>query len=204
MRKMGWVGTLAVALLALSGTQASRATSLRHSNLGELIGSSELILVGKVEAVTDGFDGRVPYTEIALRISESIKGGESGLYTFRQFGRQQPAPRTGGRVQLGLSPQGWPRFAAGEEVVLFLYKRARITGLRTTVGLFQGKFTVENGRVANSINNARLFDRITVRAERLAQAERALLTKPSGAISSELFLSFVRKAVTSNWFEGVN
>lgn len=193
-----------VAVLAMTGSEASRATSLRHSNVAELIESSELILVGTVESVTGGFDGQVPYTEIALRISESIKGGENGLYKFRQFGLQQPPPRGDGRVHLGLSPQGWPRFVAGEEVVLFLYKPARITGLRTTVGLFQGKFTIENGRAANSINNADLFKNVSVPADQLAEAERALLTKPSGPMGKELFLSFVRKAVDRNWFQGVN
>ena len=36
------------------------------------------------------------------------------------------------------APEGFPRFASGEQVLLFLYPQATKTGLRTTSGLIQG------------------------------------------------------------------
>jgi hypothetical protein len=193
----------AVALLAglLSSTPARGASVLARSVV-DLIELSEFIVVGTVTDVHDGFtENQVPYTEITLRVDEALKGSVSQTYSFRQFGLLEPRAIPDGRVNLMRSPEGWPRFRPDEVVVLFLYKAGAQTGFRTTVGLMQGKFNVENGQVQNTISNRGLFDGVHADESLLSSAESKLLAARSGPVDAEAFLSFVRNAVRNAWIE---
>jgi hypothetical protein len=190
-----------LAALLFATARSATGTSMLHRNVVDLVELSELILVGKITAVDDGFDNGVPYTEITLSVSEAIKGEAEGLYTFRQFGLRAPRERNNGKTNLGLSPQGWPRFAAGDEVVLFLHEKASKTGLRTTVGLLQGTFKQTSGGLVNGIGNQGLFRNLAVKGELLTPAEERMLDMKKGPVRSEAFVPFVRKAVRGKWIE---
>ena len=95
---------------------------------------------------------------------------------------------------------GWPTYSQGEKVVLFLWKEAEMTGLRTTVGLFQGKFTIEDGYVSNVINNEGLFDGVRVDLNKLTDKEKEMVQMKKGKVPEDLFLSFLRKSVEQEWF----
>ena len=186
----------------LAFTAASvHATSMKHRNIVELISLSELILVGKVTSVTDGIEGGVPYTEITIIVSESVRGNIGSVYTFRQFGLLAPRDMGNGRTYVGLSPDGWPRFATGEKVMLFLYTKSDMTGLRTTVGLLQGKFTERRGRFVNGIDNQALFRNVSAAQGILNPAEEKLLKMREGSVAAETLVSFVRKAVQKRLVE---
>ncbi len=105
-----------------------------------------------------------------------------------------------GYTNLNVTPDGWARYAEGEEVMLFLYKEAALTGLCTTVGLFQGKFTIVDGQITNGINNQGLFDNVTAPMSQLTEEEGKLLLTTMGGMSASAFISFVRKAVDNGWF----
>jgi hypothetical protein len=175
---------------------------MRHQTIVDLIGLSEQILVGRVSRVTDGFDDAgVPYTEVTLNVSETVKGTAGTTYTFRQFGLTAPRSLGNGRRYLGVSPDGWPRFAEGETVLLFLYKPGARTGLRTTVGLLQGKFLERDGRMVNGIENDGLFRDVRVKDSLLSPAEAKMLTRDGKPVPADALLSFVRKAVKGRWIE---
>jgi hypothetical protein len=194
------LAVLVPVLLAL-GSASALATSMKHRDIVDLIGLSETILVGRVTRVTDGFQGGVPYTEITLDVSETVKGTAGATYTFRQFGLTAPRSLGNGRRYLGVSPDGWPRFAEGENVVLFLYKQAARTGLRTTVGLLQGKFLERDGRMVNGIENDGLFQDVRVKDSLLSPAEAKMLKRDGKPVPADALLSFVRKAVHGRWIE---
>lgn len=184
------------------GPSIASATSMLPRSIVDLIQLSELILVGDVHTVRDGFDrDGVPYTEIEIDVEDSIKGRASSEYTFRQYGLLAPRELPNGRTHLGVSPEGWPRFSEGERVMLFLYFPAEHTGLRTTVGLYQGKLTIENGLARNAIQNANLFRGVEVDADGLNVAERALLEVRRGAVDADALVSLVRKALENRWIE---
>ena len=194
------LAVLVPVLLAVSAP--AFATSMTHQTIVDLIGLSERILVGRVAQVSDGFDDAgVPYTEITLDVSETVKGTPGPTYTFRQFGLTTPRSLGNGRRYLGVSPDGWPRFAEGETVVLFLYKPAARTGLRTTVGLLQGKFAERDGRVVNGIENDGLWKGVRVTESLLTPAEAKMVKKARGPVATDTFLAFVRKAVKGRWIE---
>ena len=191
--------TIAGLVLAES---SAMALSLVEQNVVELLRESDAIVVGTVSTVTDGINDKgIPYTEITLSISESIRGTLKDTYTFRQFGLMKPRPTADGAMIRMPAPDGFPRFAKGEHVLLFLYPQAERTGLRTTAGLTQGKFTFGPGFVANGTGNAGLFRNVSLDQALLADSDRRLLATQSGSLSPDDFLGFVRRAVHGRWVE---
>ena len=171
-------------------------------NIVNLVGESEYILRGAVKEVTDGIENGVPYTQVTVQVSEAFRGEVGEEYSFRQFGLAQPRKMGNGKIYLGVTPDGWSKYEAGEDVVLFLYKQASITGLRTTVGLGQGKLEVSGGNVTSQFGNEGLFEGVEVTGAQLNDRDRRLLATKRGPVNTESFLSFVRRAVKGNWVEG--
>lgn len=195
------VAALLVLFLCAACALNADAATVKHRNLGKLISLGDQIIVGKVLNVRDGIDANnVPYTEVIIDIRETAKGSVDGTYTFRQFGLIAPRDMGNGYTNLNVTPDGWPTYSQGEDVVLFLYKAAGWTGLRTTVGLKQGKFVIEDGYVTNAIGNEGLFAGMTVDKRQLDEKEIAMLEMKQGKVSETIFLSFLRKAVDQKWF----
>ncbi len=183
------------------GVVTADASAVRKRNIGDLIAMGDVIIFGTILEVRDGIDANnVPYTEVTLDVSETVKGKAGKTYTFRQFGLIEPRDMGNGLVNLNVTPDGWPTYSQGEEVALFLYKAASLTGLRTTVGLFQGKFTVENGLLTNSIDNEGLFENLRIDTSKLSEKEREMLRLDRGKIPMRVFSSFVTKAIQERWF----
>jgi hypothetical protein len=197
----GWIrGSLTVLLVAL-GIQATNAATVKSQNLVDLIQHSDQIVVGTVVTVIDGFDqNNVPYTEVTLRVSESIRGEEAETVSFRQFGLTAPR-EIDGRTYLGVTPDGWPTWSEQERVMLFLHRPAHLTGLQTTVGLGQGKLQLHSGRLSNAAGNVGLFQNLKIEARGLSSAQRAMLETDGEAIDAKPFISLVRRAVQESWVE---
>jgi hypothetical protein len=178
------------------------ALSLVEKNIVDLLGVSDAIAVGTVGKVADGIDDRgIPYTEVTLNVSESIRGTLPEVYTFRQFGLMKPRPTPDGKMLMMPAPEGFPRYASGEHVILFFYPQAAKTGLRTTSGLIQGKFTLGPGFVANGTGNVGLFHDVRLDPGLAVDSDKRLLATQSGAMNPDAFLSFVRRAVQGRWIE---
>jgi len=191
---------LAAALLLLLAPR-SGATTVRPQNLADLVGLSETIVIGTVEKVTDGFDARgIPFTEVTIRVGENIRGASGDTLSFRQFGLLKPRV-IDGRRYLGVSPDGWPSWHERERVMVFLGRPAKQTGLRTTVGLGQGKMQVLDGKLANSARNAGLFRKLQITAPSLTSAQQAMLQTDRTPVDAGAFVSLVRRAVNENWTE---
>lgn len=171
-------------------------------NIVDLVGDSELILRGAIEEVTDGFENGVPYTEVKVQVNEALRGEVGETYTFRQFGLTKPRKMENGKVYLGVTPDGWSKYQNGEDVVLFLYKQASMTGLRTTVGLGQGKLKLNGGNITSQFDNQGLFENVDVADNLLNDRDKRLLGTKKGPVNAESFMSFVRRAVNEKWVEG--
>ena len=190
---------VSLVLVAMSANVAF-AKSIKKQNLVELLNHTDSILVGTVSKKTDGFQGGLPYTEIELQVGQSIKGNHGKDYTFRQFGLIEPRAMADGRVNLMVTPAGWPTYTVGEQVMLFLHKPAAETGFQTTAGLTQGKFTIRGNRIANGIDNESLFDSVKITGK-LDAAQQNLVEQTGGAYAAEAFLSLVRQAIEQDWIE---
>ena len=191
---------LATAAILVTGLNVAQAKNMKKQNLLELMTHTDSILVGTVSAKNDGFQGGLPYTEITVDVGQSIKGSHGESYTFRQFGLIEPKTTGDGRVNLMVTPAGWPTYAKGEQVMLFLHKPASETGFQTTAGLTQGKFTIRGEQIANGIGNDELFARMKI-DRKLDRSQQDLVNQRSGAYAAQEFLSIVRTAVEENWIE---
>jgi len=196
-----WLGALVATLALLVGGDAS-ATSLEQVNLVDLLRDSTSIVTGSVATVTDGLDANgLPYTEVTLHIRETLRGGEAGTYTFRQFGLLSPRLSADGTRKMLAAPEAFPRYAEGEEVLLFLYQPAALTGMRTTYGLAAGKFTFGPGRIENELANEGLFRNVSAETVLTTANDIRMLETQIGAVNPETFTSFVRRAVADRWVE---
>ncbi|MFC1696253.1 hypothetical protein ACFL1C_09065 [Pseudomonadota bacterium] len=190
---------VSTAILAL-GLNVAHAKNMKTQNIVELMTHTDSILVGTVSKKTDGFFQGLPYTEITLNVGQSLKGNHGPTYTFRQFGLIEPKSMGDGRVNLMVTPAGWPTYVKGEQVMLFLHKPASETGFQTTSGLTQGKFTIKGKQIANDIGNDSLFAGVKIN-RKLTSAQQDLVNQPGGAYTAEAFLSLVKTAVEENWIE---
>ena len=171
-------------------------------NIVDLIADSETIFRGMVKEVTDGFENGVPYTQVTMTVSESLRGQLGEEYTFRQFGLKEPRRIDNGKVYLGTTPEGWAKYAVGDDAMMFLYQRASMTGLQTTVGLGQGKVMFQGGNAVSQAGNEGLFENVEVNQNLLNEKDKRLLATKKGAVNADGFQSFVRRAVKGNWIEG--
>ncbi len=191
---------LLITAVAALGLSVAHAKSIKKQNLLELMNHTDSILVGTVSGKVDGFQKGLPYTEITVDVGQSIKGSHGESYTFRQFGLIEPRSMGDGRVNLMVTPAGWPTYVVGEQVMLFLHKPASETGFQTTAGLTQGKFTIRGGQIANGIGNDALFAGLKIEG-RPGKTFADLVNQPGGAYAAQAFLSLVRTAVEENWIE---
>ena len=192
---------LAVGCLALVGG-AARAATIKPTNLVSLLQQSEVIVAGTVESITDGVgETGLPYTEITISVSESLRGNVTDTFTFRQLGLQVVRPGSEPGQMLAAAPEGMPKYEIGENVLLFVGEQASMTGLRTTVGLGEGRFEVSAARAENDYSNAGLFQGVSVQTGFATENDTRLLQTTVGAVNGDDFLSLVRRAVQDTWIE---
>ena len=203
MRKGGWLAALtALCVLALAGAEPYALTTA-NVNLVELLRNSTSILKGTVTGVTDGFDANgLPYTEVTVEVSRALRGKEEGTYTFRQFGLVNAHLSPDGARKMLPGPAGFPKYADGDEVFLFLSRPADLTGLRTTVGLGAGRFSVGPGRMENDMANEGLFSNMSLDAGLATSNDVRMMETEIGAVNPGTFETFVERAVTERWVEG--
>lgn len=187
-------------LFAAGVSSVTHAMNVKKQNLVDLLTHTDSILVGTVVEKTDGFHDGLPYTEITLNVGQSLKGDHGTTYTFRQFGLISPRKAGDGRINMMVTPAGWPVYTVGERVMLFLHEPAARSGFQTTAGLVQGKFMLHKDRIANSTNNDDLFSRVEFKTA-LKPSFADLVNQPGGAYAAEDFIELVRTAVNEKWIE---
>jgi len=118
------------------------ATSVQRLGFEDLVAKAQTIVEGSVVSVQTyrSADGKLILTNYTINVQESLKGSTGKTVTLTTVGG-----RIGNTV---LHVSGMPVFQPGEKAVLFLEQAGAFT---TVVGLNQGKFTVSNGEISNSI-----------------------------------------------------
>ena len=191
---------LTTLLLLVPGAQAMK---LKNQNLTQLIADSNSIVFGTVSHVTDGFDAKgIPFTEVTIAVGSAAKGklDEGDNYSFRQFGLLKPRNMGNGKIYLGVSPEGFPRWHEGETVVAFLREPASITGLQTTAGMGQGKLVLRDGELVNEYNNVGMFEGVQIDSSLLNAEQQNMIVNP-GSIDAGAFIDLVGRAVREQWIE---
>jgi hypothetical protein len=198
MRRWQLWGTLTFVTALVAGN--TKAMTLANTNLVDLIRDADSIVVGSVSTVTDGVDTNgFPYTEVTVSVQEAIRGTQSDTYTFRQIGLQKPRLTADGTKMMLPAPEGIPRYAVGEHVLLFMGTPASMTGLQSTIGLGFGKFYLNAGSAVDDVGNEGVFQNVELRAGLATANDTRILTTSMGAVNPDDLLSLVHRAVAGNW-----
>ena len=131
-------------ILILLAASFSYATTVQRLGLEEMVKKAHTIVVGKVGSsrVYWSADRKLILTNYTIQVDESIKGQAAGTVEVTTVGGKI------GDLQLMVS--GMPSFVTGENAVVFIETSG---AYQTVVGLGQGKFTVTNGEVANTVGD---------------------------------------------------
>ncbi|HEY2380343.1 MAG TPA: hypothetical protein VGK48_04085 [Terriglobia bacterium] len=118
------------------------ATSVQRLSFDDLVAKAQSIVEGSVVAAQTyrSQDGKLIFTNYTIQVEESLKGPNKKTVILTTIGG-----RIGNTV---LQVSGMPVFQTGEKAVLFLEQAGAYT---TVVGLNQGKFSVSNGQISNSV-----------------------------------------------------
>lgn len=163
------LGAAALYVSGVAGSPAERAANSQEArakhpgevhgalaefrNLGQLVEEAGVIVRGRVEAVREEKHPELEHMDtvvVTLAVRDTMKGGASGEYTFRQY---VPNPEDRGTL-LGYKP--------GMDLVLLLTRPSRY-GFSSPAGLMQGVFRVEvdaenRAWVRNGMDNMGLFE----------------------------------------------
>ncbi len=133
-------------LLTVLFTPQISALMLRKS-IEELTSQADSILIGKVEKIESRWNEEktLIYTYVTISVSQYTKA----LSSANQFEEIIVKVRGGEVGDIGLRVSDTPEFRVGEEVFLFLKREEVSTFL--VAGLFQGKYTIEDGIARNRI-----------------------------------------------------
>jgi hypothetical protein len=181
-----------LSLILLGICQPFFATTLRPLNLEELASKAGDIVSGRCIAVErePRATHSLPIVKVTVRVDRRLKGKAERVLTFRMV-----AP--GDTDSPGSPSFGVPRFAPGEDVILFLYPPGR-SGLTSPVGLGQGKFRRIKGKdgrevAVNEFGNRPLFHHLSRQAEkRIGEARK---NHGNGAVVSSDLLRMVEELV---------
>lgn len=112
----------------------ARATEMAHLDTRALVLGSNDIVVGEVERVEARWNASHTkiFTDVRVRVTRALKGGEQTSLTLTQLGGEVGAVR--------YTVPGCPVFAPGEEALLFVWRDSR--GVAQVNGLAQGKFDI--------------------------------------------------------------
>ena len=109
------VATVAAWSILVAGASPAPATTVLRMTFSEVVDGAETIAVGSVSAIEETWDAEreMPFTNVTFTDLDVLKGGVSGReLTLRFLGGPAPNGFT-------LVVSGMPRFAAGQQVVVF-------------------------------------------------------------------------------------
>jgi hypothetical protein len=138
------------------------ATTVRRLSFDDLVRKAEVIVAGQVidSRTYRTSDGKLILTSYTVRVGDNLKGKTPPMLTITTVG---------GKVgDTMLRVFGMPQFQAGENTVLFLERSGAYT---TVVGLNQGKFSVSNGEVSNTMTGLSFPDGSTGKVLKMPMAE---------------------------------
>jgi hypothetical protein len=145
---------VAVLLLAAVAARAAAATFVVPS-VEELSRASDLVVRGRVVAMASRGSGRGIVTDVDVRVASAWKGAPDATVRF-----VVPGGRAGG---LALRVDSAPRFALGEDVVVFLSRSGpswRVNGQAL------GAFRVEGSEARPAVEGTLLVPRTIAAGER--------------------------------------
>ncbi len=173
-------------LILLFCSLQAAATSVLPVPLQRMAKTAEMIFHGTAignEVRLDQASGRVA-TYTSFKVIEVIKGDPGEIHTIKQIGGELP----GSNVRQVI--HGVPRFAVGEEYVIFLPEPSSL-GFASPIGLSQGKFDIHKLNGQAVITNKRQLAEldITTPQQALPSMPTAIAAGPAQAQPATMHLA---------------
>jgi hypothetical protein len=121
-----------LALVLAACSMPAVCATLERLSLDEMIDSSTAIVRGRATGSYSAFSGRTIYTHYTIKVSETYKGKPQAQVSVAVLG--------GAANQLRQTFSGAPKFATGQEYVLFLWTSQ--AGVTQVIGFSQGAFSL--------------------------------------------------------------
>lgn len=148
MKRICFILCTVVIFSLLTGFLATQGVALVvKKTIEDLTYEADSILIGKVEEMKSQWNSEktLIYTYVTVSVTEYVK-----RIPEMEEPKQITVKILGGEVgDMGLKVSDTPEFAEGEKVFLFL-NIERLPIFRVA-GLFQGKYTIEDGKVKNKV-----------------------------------------------------
>lgn len=133
------------------GSFAAQAAGVLSLNLDKIVAGAAIAFQGRCTANRVELDTQTGFvvTYTSFEVSDVLKGIVSATHTIKQIGGRADGKHF--RVD------GVPRFAVGQDYVVFLYGVSS-AGFSSPVGLSQGQFMVRQEAGGARVSNGRDFD----------------------------------------------
>jgi hypothetical protein len=181
MKRLVWLGVLALALAVVVPAAASTFVALSHQ---ELVAQSDAVVQGRVLKVSSywGQGGRVIMTEAVIQVEEKIRGNSPSVVVVRTFG--------GTVGSYSVEAHGFPKFAVNERLVLYVHNAndvAEVTGyqqgqyriVRDRAGVEMAVSAVDGGATLLGRDGRPVTTQKVVRLDTLKNMIRAEIERPS-------------------------
>ena len=169
---------ICAAVLAAVMPVALHATTEVPVEFGEMVQGSQLVVYGRVVDVRGQQTGdrRSIETIVTVTVAQALKGQPGDTVTFRMPGGEVGRYR---RVIVGV-----PRFASGDDVIVFL--RGAAPALPTVFGLSQGLYRVARTADGRAVVAPALLAAPATGAERVVRGDPARQPLPLDAFAREV------------------
>jgi hypothetical protein len=185
----------AALVLMLSVGPLSAQFMVQRVNLAYLSQRADVIMQGRVtKVVQEPMPGypNIPTIVVTMSVDQSLRGGTSKTYTFREVLMGQK-PKPGKRI-----------YGTGQQLLLFLPSPSQY-GLSSPIGMGQGRFHIaqdSRGKttVMNEHSNAGLFRNVDKTARKagkqLTASQLRLAATDRGPVELNEFVSLVKSLTT--------
>ncbi len=143
-RRTAALAVVTIVVVLVLSTCVAWSSDLRRYTGQEMAQLAEAIYVGKVVSVTPSWagGGRSIVTDVAVRVEEPLKRSSTGEVVHLAV--------PGGTVNgITLDVEGTPDFTVGERVLLYTERTS--AGTLDVLGWRQGKWRIEDGRLAGTM-----------------------------------------------------
>lgn len=158
----------------LASANPAQATTVERLDLEKMVKRSQSIIAGTVTGMRTYWTGggKLILTDYTIEVDESIKGATKRTIAITTIGGKI------GDIELHVS--GMPSFQKGETAVVFIETAGTF---QTVLGLEQGKFTISNNEVSNSVSglsfpDGRPGNSLKMPLQTLKARIRTFLSKP--------------------------
>jgi len=179
-----------ILFLLLQLPLTGRATTVVPLELDAIIDTATTAFEGKCIENRTELDPQTNFvvTYTTFEVKDALKGDVKSRHVIKQLGGTMPDGQSGYKVD------GVPTFTVGQDYVVFLAGVSSI-GFSSPIGLWQGKFSIQEGASGKTVSNGRDFREMKVRTP---SVDKAAVAEAVQRLGLDEFKQVARRRVAAN------